>query len=489
MEINLENLTIQKTQDLVKKGKLSVRELVNFYLENIKKENQDINAYLEVFEDVFEEAEKEDERIKGGQTPKPLSGIPFAIKDNILIKNKTASAASRILENYKASYSATVIEKLKDAGALFLGRANCDEFAMGSSTENSAFGPTKNPYDRTRVAGGSSGGSAAAVASNLCMASLGSDTGGSIRNPAAFCGVVGLKPTYGSVSRYGLIAMASSFDQIGPITRSVQDAKIIFDIIKGKDSLDSTSLELESSASKFQSKTSFTIGVPKEYFSLNSKNKGLDPAIAEKLSSSIKKLEKLGHKIKEVNLPHTEYVLSCYYVIVPAEVSANLARFDGARYGLHKEGKNLFEDYLKTRGFGFGKEVRRRVVLGTYVLSAGYYDAYYGRAQKVRTLIKEDFKKVFNPPAGGGATGVDVLITPTTPTPAFKIGEKADDPLKMYLADIYTVSVNLAGLPALSMPNGFIEYEGVKLPSALQLIAPWLEEEKLFHVGKQLEQV
>jgi len=485
METELKNLTIKKFQELLKEDKISSREIVNVCFDNINKKNKGINALLEVFDDAFKEAEKEDQRIKSGQTPKPLSGVPFAIKDNIMMEGRIVSAASRILANHRASYDATAIKKLREAGAIFLGRANMDEFAMGSSSENSAFGPVKNPYDLTRVAGGSSGGPAAALASDMCLAALGSDTGGSIRTPAAFCGVVGLKPTYGAVSRSGLIAMASSLDQIGPIAKTIEDAEIIFNVIKGKDPADSTTVEYRgstSAAGATRGRTSFTIGIPKEYFSLSGKNKGLDEGIIDKFKTSIEKLKKLGHQIKEVSLPHTEYVLSCYYIIVPAEISANLARFDGVKYGLYKEGKNLFEDYLKTRGAGFGKEVRRRIILGTYVLSAGYYEAYYQRAQKVRVLIKEDFKKVFSPPAGG----VDILLTPVSPTPAFKIGEKTDDPVKMYLADIFTVSANLAGLPALSLPNGFVELEGTKLPSALQLISPWFEEEKLFYLGKQL---
>ena len=482
-KINLSELTISKAHELIHNGEISCRELVSIYSENIKEHDKNIHAYLEIFDDAFEIAEEEDKKILAGEEPKPLAGIPFAIKDNILIKGKICSAGSRILENYKAAYDSSVIEKLRDSGAIFLGRTNMDEFAMGSSTENSAFGPTKNPYDHERVPGGSSGGSAASVSQQECLAALGSDTGGSVRQPAAFCGVVGLKPTYGAVSRYGLIAMASSLDQIGPITKTVEDAEIIFNLIKGKDPFDSTSIELKIPNSKFQIpnlKSQIRIGVPKEFFSLKEGGKeGLDNDIAKQIQEIIDFFRNSGYPIKEISLPYADYSLAVYYILMPAEVSANLARFDGVRYGFSKKGKSLLEDYMKTRGSGFGKETRRRIILGTYVLSAGYYDAYYGRAQKIRELIKKDFENAFRE--------VDVLITPTTPTPAFKIGEKTGNPVQMYLSDIYTVPVNLAGVPAISVPLGFVEREGKKLPIGIQLMAPWFGEEILFKLGKQIE--
>jgi aspartyl-tRNA(Asn)/glutamyl-tRNA(Gln) amidotransferase subunit A len=440
--------------------------LVSIYQENIKKRNKDINAYLEVFKDAFEIAEQEDKEILQGKELKPLTGIPLAIKDIILIEGKIASAGSKILERYRATYDATVIKKLREAGAIFLGRTNMDEFAMGSSTENSAFGPTKNPYDLERVAGGTSGGSAAAVAMQGCLAALGSDTGGSIRQPASFCGVVGLKPTYGAVSRFGLIAMASSLDQIGPIAKNIEDAEVIFNIIKGRDSFDSTTKEIENCKLKIEN--SLRIGL------LKYDRKGVDKEVNDAIDLSIRILRQLGHKVEEIELPHIEYSLPCYYIIQPAEASANLARFDGVKYGLSIKGKNLLEDYMKTRAEGFGKEVKRRIILGTYVLSAGYYDEYYGRAQKVRTLIKKDFQEAFNQ--------FDLIISPVAPTPAFKIGEKTEDPLQMYLSDIFTVSANLAGLPAISIPAPASE-----LPIGVQFIAPWFREDLLFELGKQYE--
>jgi aspartyl-tRNA(Asn)/glutamyl-tRNA(Gln) amidotransferase subunit A len=471
--IDLNNITVKKIHGLLDDKKISCRELVAIYQENIKDKNSKTNAYLEIFDDAFGIAEEEDKRIRSGSEPKPLSGVPFAIKDNILIKGKAASAASKILEGYKAVYSSTVIKKLRDAGAIFLGRTNMDEFAMGSSTENSAFGETRNPYDASRVAGGSSGGSAAAVSANLCLAALGSDTGGSIRQPAAFCGVVGLKPTYGAVSRHGLIAMASSLDQIGPITKTVEDSELIFNIIKGKDPADSTTFEA-SMDDKSRPINSLVVGIPKEYA-----GEGIDSDILEKVQSVAEKLKLEGAELKEISLPHTEYALACYYIIMPAEVSSNLARFDGVKYGLKKEGRDLLEDYALTRARGFGKEVRRRIILGTFVLSAGYYESYYGRAQKIRRLVKKDFEEAFKK--------VDIILTPTTPTPAFEIGEKAEDPVKMYLSDVFTVPVNLAGLPSISVPAGFVERKGKKLPVGAQLIAPWFCENRLFNAGKKIE--
>ena len=460
-------MIITEFHDALKNKKTSAREIVISYLDKIKKENSGLNAYLEVFEEnALNQAKETDERIASGETPGELWGVPIAIKDNILIRGKIASAASKILGNYVASYDAHVVEKLKKAGAIFLGRTNMDEFAMGSSTENSAYGPAKNPRDLSRVPGGSSGGSAAAVASGLAMAALGSDTGGSIRQPAAFCGVVGLKPTYGAVSRSGLIAMASSLDQIGPIAQTVGDSEILFNAIHGKDGMDSTSVSTNTKSDFNQSlievglQSIKRIGIPKEYF-----GDGLDFGIRKSIEEIIKKLEK-NYEIREVSLPHTKYALACYYIIMPAEVSSNIARYDGIRYGVRTEWDSMIETYKKSRGGGIGLEVKRRILLGTYVLSAGYYDAYYSRAQRVRALVKQDFEKAFSE--------VDLILCPTTPTAPFKFGEKSD-PLSMYLSDIYTIPANLAGVPALTLSSG------------VQLIAPHFEEDRLFAIGKFIE--
>lgn len=465
-------MTILDFHEKIKSGKASARELVLGYLEKIKKENKTLNAYLEVFEeDAIVQAKKIDERIASGETPGILWGIPVAVKDNILLEGKVTSSASKILENYRASYTATAIKKLQEAGAIILGRANMDEFAMGASTENSAYGPTKNPLDHTRVPGGSSGGSVAAVAADLAVLGLGSETGGSVRQPAAFCGVVGLKPTYGAVSRHGLMALASSLDQIGPIAKTVGDSKILFDVIKGKDEFDATSHKPEVVSRKLVKK----IGIPKEYF-----EEGLDERIKKSIDNLIKRLEK-NYEIRHVSLPHTKYAIPCYYIIVPAEASSNLARYDGIRYGMQKKAEDILGVYEKSRGAGFGKEPTRRILLGTYVLSAGYYDAYYAKAEKVRSLIKEDFKKVFEE--------VDVLLTPSTPTLPFKFGEKAKDPVSMYLADIYTCPANLAGIPALSQPIDWVEEDRKNLPISAQLMAPHFEEERLFEVGEHIEKM
>jgi len=472
------NLTIKETAEAVKSGEISAKEIAARYLNAVGGKNGEINAYLETFDDALARAEEIDRKVAEGGDAGELAGVPFAIKDNILIKGKTCSAGSKILENYTAAYDAAVIEKLRAAGAVFLGRTNMDEFAMGSSTENSAFGPTKNPRDTERVPGGSSGGSAAAVAMDGALAALGSDTGGSIRQPAGFCGVVGLKPTYGAVSRRGLIAMASSLDQIGPITKTVEDAETVFNVIKGKDKFDSTSLESKNPKSEIrnpkQSQNSkLKIGV------LKYDRSGVSEEVNEALDESVEKLRGLGHEVEEIDLPNLRYSLSCYYIIMPAEVSSNLARFDGVKYGFSKQGDDLLGDYMATRAGGFGREAKRRIMLGTYVLSAGYYDAYYGRAQKVRALIRKDFERVFDSPGR-----IDAIITPTAPTPAFKFGEKTADPLQMYLSDIFTVSANLAGVPAISVPAP----EGKDgLPIGIQLIAPWFMEDILFKIGKQLQ--
>ncbi len=469
--IDLSTLTIKKAHEALKKGEYSCVELTQRYLEEIEKQNKEINAYLEVFPDAIRQAEEADKRFKDG-TATILTGIPFAIKDNILIKGRIASSASKILENYHASYDATVIEKLRVAGVVFLGRTNMDEFAMGGSTENSAFGVTKNPHDTSRVAGGSSGGSSAAMAMNGALASLGSDTGGSVRQPASFCGLVGLKPTYGAVSRYGVMSMGSSLDQIGPFGKTVTDTEIIFDAISGQDIKDSTTTPKETFQLKNYDKKP-VIGVPRDFF----KGDGIDKDVILNFNESVEKLKTLGYEIKDISLPNISYSLPAYYVIMPAEVSSNLARFDGMRFGLHKDGKDGIDDYFETRGIGFGKEVRRRILLGTYVLSSGYYDAYYNRANTVRNIITDDFVKAFE--------NVDIILTPTTPAPAFKIGEKTSDPVAMYLEDIFTVTANLTGMPAISIPSGFSEVSEKKLPLGIQMTGRHGEEKTLFDVGKE----
>jgi aspartyl-tRNA(Asn)/glutamyl-tRNA(Gln) amidotransferase subunit A len=472
--IDTKNLTIRKAHEDLISGKYSAVDLASAYLENIKKFDKDIHAYLEVYADVLDQAKIADQRIKNKDNVTLLTGIPMAIKDVILIKGRKATGGSKILENYVSSYDATVIRKLKEAGAIFLGRVNCDEFAMGGSTENSAYGPTKNPHDLERVPGGSSGGSAAVVAADMALAALGSDTGGSIRQPASFCGLVGLKPTYGAVSRYGLMAMASSFDTIGPIVKTVDDAEIIFNCIAGQDIMDSTTI-VRKPARTFSEKGGFKIGIPKEAMMAE----GLDADVLKSFTEAVAKLKKLGHEVVEVSLPSLAYALATYYTLVPAEVSSNVARYDGVKYGLHKEGANMVEDYFKTRQAGFGKEVVRRIILGTYILSSGYYDAYYNKANIVRDLIRADYKKAFE--------AVDVIITPTTPGPAFKIGEKIDDPLQLYLEDIFTVPANLVGMPGMSIPCGYKKVGDKNLPLGLQLFAGHGEEDTLCALAKDFE--
>lgn len=460
-------MKINQAHKLLIEKEVSAVELCKRYLEKIKKFDKKIKSFLTLTEDLaLSQAKKIDEMILQKRKIPILAGICCSIKDNILVKNVKCTAGSKILENYVAPYDATVVKKLKEAGAVILGKTNLDEFAMGSSTENSAFFETKNPIDLERVPGGSSGGSAAAVAADFCIFSLGSDTGGSVRQPASFCGVVGLKPTYGSVSRYGLIAFASSLDQIGPITKCAEDAEIVFNVISGKDEFDSTSVKTQFNYLSKPLKD-LIAGVPKEYFV-----EGIDPGVEIVIKKAIKKYEGLGLKIEEISLPHTEYALPAYYIIAPSEASANLARYDAIRYGVKKEARNLIEHYFKARGKYFGDEVKRRIMLGTFSLSAGYYEAYYLRAQKVRQKIFEDFKKAFEK--------VDIIFTPVSPTPAFKIGEKISDPLKMYLSDIFTVSVNLAGLPAISIPVGKVK----NLPVGLQIIGRPFEEKTIFKVAK-----
>ncbi len=446
------------------------------------KADKEVNAFLSLDErDALRAASEVDEMIARGEKTDMLAGVPMGLKDNILVRGKRTTAGSKMLAGYAGGYDATVVEKLKRSRAVILGKTNLDEFAMGSSTENSAFQKTANPHDPERVPGGSSGGSAAAVAGGFALGALGSDTGGSIRQPAAFCGVSGLKPTYGSVSRSGLIALASSLDQIGPFARTVEDAAIIFDAIRGHDELDSTSVSGEygpAAAYDAERVRSLTLGVPKEYF-----GEGIDPDVAAAVRSAIGVFEKKGFSVKEISLPHSKYALSCYYIILPAEVSTNLARFDGIRYGRNSEENSLWKIYEETRGKGFGDEVKRRMLLGTFVLSAGYYDAYYAKAQKVRRLIVRDFEKVFD----GNSGGVDAILAPVTPTRAFKIGEKTSDPLTMYLSDIFTIPVNLASLPALSLPVKEYALGGGELPIGFQIIGKPFCEKDILGLGMWYE--
>lgn len=464
-------MSVEKMRKGLDEGTFTSVELTEYFLKQSKAKNKDINAYLELYDDAIESAKKADERIKKGDVA-TLTGIPIALKDNILMTGKRASAGSKILEEHVATYDAFVVEKLKKEGAVVLGRTNLDEFAMGSSTENSAFGVVKNPHDFSRVAGGSSGGSAAAVAMGGAPVSLGSDTGGSIREPASFCGIVGLKPTYGSVSRSGLIALGSSLDVIGPFGKTVRDCELVFEVIKGKDPKDSTTID-ENTYPKPQLKRKMTIGVPRDFI-----GNGVSSDVLEYFENTLKKLKQEGHTIKDISLPYMKYSLAAYYVIMPAEASTNLARFDGMRYGLSSEGNTLLEVYKKSRAKGFGEETRRRILLGTYVLSSGYYDAYYGRATTVRKMIADEFKNAFK--------SVDAIATPTVPTPAFKIGEKAD-PVSMYLADIFTVPANIAGIPGISLPVGVIERNKKQLPVGVQLLAPHSGENILFKLGTEIE--
>ncbi len=475
---HLRDLTIKKFHEGLLKKDFSALEATQAFFDWIEKRDQEIGAYLSLSKDqAVRQAEEADLRLAKDESLNVLTGAPIAFKDNILIEGGSATAGSKILKDYRSSYDATVIEKLKNAGAVFLGKTNCDEFAMGSSTENSAFQPTKNPVDLDRVPGGSSGGSAAAVAANMALASLGSDTGGSIRQPAAFCGVVGLKPTYGSVSRYGLIALASSLDQIGPFAKTVEDAALLFKEIAGSDCRDATSADVKYGegliSPRLENVKKLKVGIPEEYFI-----EGLDKEVAANLEQAIADIKSLGIETKQVSLSHTKYALSCYYIIMPAEASSNLERFDGIRYGTRHGADGLIDLYKKNREKGFGAEAKRRILLGTFVLSSGYYDAYYTKAQKVRKLIRQDFEKAFE--------DVDVILTPVTPTRAFKIGEKVNDPLSMYLSDIFTIPVNLAGLPAVSIP---VRSNKGKLPVGFQLIGRHFREEDILGIGQFYEKL
>ncbi|MDO8594698.1 MAG: Asp-tRNA(Asn)/Glu-tRNA(Gln) amidotransferase subunit GatA [bacterium] len=475
MSINLAELTIVKAHTQLLAGDFTALELAEAYLAEIEKKNKDLNAYLEVFDDVREQAKAADVLIQAGKASM-MTGIPIALKDNILVKGKRVTASSKILKGYVAPYEGTAIRKLRAQGVVILGRTNMDEFAMGSSTETSAFGPTRNPFDTSRISGGSSGGACAALGANLCLAALGTDTAGSVRQPAAFCNVVGSKPTYGSISRYGIIAMGSSLDIIGPITKTVEDNEILFDAIAGKDRFDSTSIDLPTS--NFQLPTSkLTIGVPRNFLEM----KGIDADVLSNFNESIQKLEKLGCTIKDIALPTVPHSLAVYYVVMPAELSTNLSRFDGVKYGFHKNTDSLLTDYMETRAEGFGREARRRILLGAYVLSSGYYDAYYRKAISVRTMIEKEFASAFK--------DVDIIATPTTPTPAFKVGEKTKDPLSMYMADIFTVPANIGAIPAISIPSGFVEREGQRLPVGFQIMGAYGEDRMLFELGKRFESV
>ncbi|NOX19130.1 MAG: Asp-tRNA(Asn)/Glu-tRNA(Gln) amidotransferase subunit GatA [Chlorobi bacterium] len=454
---------------LIRQKEISLKENVNYFLSEIEKRNN-INAFISTFDDAVEQAEKIERKIHSGNHGK-LAGMIVAVKDNISLKNKLMTCSSKILENFTAIYDATVVKKLRGEDAIIIGKTNCDEFAMGSSNETSAFGKVLNPVNEEYVPGGSSGGSAAAVAANFCDAALGSDTGGSIRQPAAFTGIYGLKPTYGRVSRYGLTAFASSFDTIGPLANSLSDLEILFSAIEGWDENDSTSVRPPKRNG--QPKEKIKIGLPKEYF-----GEGLSEEIKKAIFEKVDEYRASGYEIAEVSLPHTEYAIAAYYILTTAEASSNLERYDGARYGRRSQNSSTLEKmYFNSRSEGFGDEVKRRIMLGTYVLSAGYYDAFYGKAQKVRRLIKDDFDRAFQE--------FDLLITPTTPTPAFKLGEKISDPLQMYLGDIYTTSANLAGIPALNVPVGK-NSEG--LPIGMQLMTNHFNEELLFKAAKIISQ-
>jgi len=474
--MNLYSLTIHELHQKLKKREISSAELTESVYQRISATEDKLHSFITLCrESAQAEAKKADARLARGDGASPLLGIPIALKDIFLTQGLLTTCASKILGNFIPPYDGTPVKRLKEAGVVTVGKTNMDEFAMGSSTENSAFSATRNPWKLDRVPGGSSGGSAAAVAADQCVASLGTDTGGSIRQPAACCGIVGLKPTYGRVSRYGIIAFASSLDQVGPMTKDVTDCALMMETIAGYDPSDSTSVnvpvppytkELNSSIKGLR------VGIPKEYFI-----PGMQPEVEKAVKDGIKALEKNGIRVEEISLPHTEYAIAVYYLIATAEASSNLARYDGMKYGHRRPAKDLTETYMKSREEGFGAEVKRRIMLGTYALSAGYYDAYYLKAQKVRALIKKDFEEAFKK--------CDAIITPTAPTTAFKIGEKTQDPLQMYLSDIFTISVNLAGLPGLSLPCGF-DSEG--LPIGMQIIGKHFDETTILRIGFAYEQ-
>ncbi len=474
--MNLKDFTAEKLVTLYRNRDLSVMEIIQGVYHEIDRVDPGIHAFITLCRDrALEDARRLDARIASGEPIETLAGVPVAVKDNIAVRDLPATCGSRLLENYVSTYSATAVERLRAAGAIIIGKTNMDEFAMGSSTENSGFFVTLNPHDPARVPGGSSGGSAASVAAGMSVLALGSDTGGSIRQPASFCGVAGLKPTYGRVSRYGLVAFASSLDQIGPFSKTVREAAHVLEIISGFDHYDSTSADAgaESYVKALDQPIKGTrIGVPKEYFVA-----GMDSEVRQRIEAGIRCFEDLGCDVEEISLPHTEYAVAAYYIIATAEASSNLARYDGVRYGVrHGDAGSLQDMYRRTRMAGFGKEVKRRILLGTYALSAGYYDAYYNKALKVRTLVLRDFQKAFE--------NVDVILTPTAPTVAFKIGEKVSDPLSMYLSDIFTITCNLAGLPGISIPCG-TNSEG--LPVGMQLLANHFQEAILLRTAHHFE--
>lgn len=463
--------TISELRTAFLAGTYTPTQAIEESLKVISEKNGELHAFLHVYEDAKEAAAVATDRYKNGGDLPPLLGIPFAIKNNILIKGRKATASSKMLENYTATYDATIIKRLRNAGAIFVGDTNMDEFAMGGSTENSAFGVTKNPLDTARVPGGSSGGSAAAVAMGAVPVAIGTDTGGSIRQPASYCGLVGFKPTYGAVSRYGLIAMGSSLDQAGPMTNTVADCELVHNVMAGLDSYDATTIAPDTYPA-VPEKSTYTFGVPRDFM-----KSGVDADVLETFEKHLDTLRADGHTIVDIELPLFEKGLAAYYIVMPAEVSSNLARFDGIRYGYSAEGKNLLEVYEKSRAEGFGAEVKRRILLGTHVLSSGYYDAYYGKAELVRRKMRRELEDVFKT--------VDIILTPTAPTPAFKIGEQ-EDPLAMYSQDIFTVPVNLTGVPALTFPMGTVDREGIALPVGVQYIAPLGGDVRLFSIGKKV---
>ena len=473
--MELYSLTIHELQKKIRAGEITARQIAESVFARIDAVEERVHSYIRLMKDkAMAQAAVADENIKKGDI-QTLTGIPIALKDILCTKGIPTTCGSHILHNFVPPYNATVVEKLAAAGAVFTGKANMDEFAMGSSTETSYFGPTRNPWDLTRIPGGSSGGSATAVAADECIASIGSDTGGSIRQPAALCGVVGLKPTYGRVSRFGLIAFASSLDQIGPFTKDVEDCAIMMNVIAGYDPKESTSVQANvPDYRQFLNRdiAGWKVGIPKEYFI-----EGIDPEVTAAVRRTIEVVEKCGGKTVEISLPHTQYCVAVYYIIAPAEASSNLARYDGVKYGFRAQDvRDLAEMYTKTRHDGFGAEVKRRIMIGTYALSAGYYDAYYGKASQVRALIRRDFDEAFQK--------CDIILTPTTPTPAFKIGEKTDDPLQMYLSDVFTISTNLAGIPGMSVPCGFTQ---AGLPIGVQFLAGHFEEGKLLQFAGAFE--
>jgi len=480
--MELRGLTIARVRSALESGETTAAALAGQVLAYAQQENQRNNAFLAFSpERALAQAQRIDEMVKRRQPLPPLAAVPLAVKDVIVTRGLRTTCASRILANYVPPYDATAVRRLEEAGAVIVGKTNCDEFAMGSSTENSAYAPVRNPRDLERVPGGSSGGSAAAVAADMCVVALGSDTGGSIRQPASFCGVVGLMGTYGRVSRYGLVAFASSLDHIGPFGKTVRDAAALLEVMAGRDPSDSTSAPVPVPSSlaeldrpEARDLRGFRVGVPREYFAA-----GLDPEVGDRVHSGIERLRGLGADIRDIRLPHTDYAIACYYIICMAEASSNLARYDGVRYGVRSprcRNLSLVECYRATRGEGFGPEVKRRIMLGTYVLSAGYYDAYYRKAQKVRALVARDFSEAFR--------DVDVIVTPVAPTPAFRLGEKTEDPLRMYLSDIYTITASLAGIPGISVPCGA---NGAGLPIGMQILARHFNEPAMLRAAHAFE--